>query len=110
MGYIFLIGDFAEQEAALKVEKSWVPSNNLAPFFNNFKSIFLLICHALFLLIDKAPCLLIIKYSYVRNLALNLAWKFSVFSLISNMEINFSFKKKLIESRKAFLLTIFFLI
>ena len=43
-----LIGDLAPQEEARNVEKSWVPNNNLAPFFIAFKSSFLRTCHALF--------------------------------------------------------------
>ena len=63
IGNIFFIGDFAEHEEDLKVEKLWVPSNTLAPFLISFKSIFFFICQALFLLIDNVPCLLTIKYS-----------------------------------------------
>ena len=61
--FIFFIGDFAEHDDDLKVVKSWVPSKIFAPFFNNFRLKFFLICHAWFLLIDRLPSLLIILYS-----------------------------------------------
>ena len=63
MELIFFIGDFAEHEAALKVEKSCVPSKNFAPFFKRLIFNFFLISQALFLSIDNNPCLLIIRYS-----------------------------------------------
>ena len=63
IGYIFLMGDLAEHDEDLKIEKSCVPSKIFAPFFNNFKFIFFFTCHALYLSSYKSPCLLIIKYS-----------------------------------------------
>ena len=59
---IVLIGDLAPQDAALKVEKSWVPNSSLAPFFINFKFSFFRMCHALFFCSVKGDCLLTIIY------------------------------------------------
>ena len=57
-----LIGDLAPQEEDLHVEKSLVPSKNLAAFFISliFKTDF--ICHALFKSRDSGAMRLIITY------------------------------------------------
>ena len=76
---IVLIGLFAEQDEALKVEKSFFPIKNFAPFFNFFKSIFFFICQTLFLLIVGTLSLFNIIYLYTLPLAEYLEWNFSFF-------------------------------
>ena len=44
-----LTGDLASHDEARKVEKSWVPNNNFAPFFMALTSNFFLMCQALFI-------------------------------------------------------------
>ena len=56
------MADLAEQEEALKVEKSCLPVKILAPLFKRFISIFFFTCQDLFLSIVRDPTLLIIEY------------------------------------------------
>ena len=99
---IFFIGDFAEQDEALNVEKSWVPSKIFAPFFNRLILSFFLTCHALLLFKDNDPSLLIILYSYILSLASNLEWKVDFFLLMEIIDIKFFPKKKFNEFKNFF--------
>ena len=87
--FIVLIGDFAPQEEARNVEKSWVPINNFAPLFIALISNFLRICQALFFCNAKGDILLIITYSYVLFFASNLEWNllfaFFIFKTVTGL-------------------------
>ena len=91
------MGDFAEHEDDLKVEKSCVPSRILAPFLISLKSNLVLICQALFFSNDNDPSLFIILYSYVLSLAKYLELNFKLFLLISTTEIRYLLKKNLMN-------------
>ena len=81
------IGDLAEHEEDLKVEKSCRPFKTFAPDLNNLISNFDLMCQALLRSKDKAPNLLIILYWYSLSFAEYLELKSNFFFLISIIDI-----------------------
>ena len=68
-----LIGDLELHEDDLKVEKSLLPSNNLAAFFMSLTFKIDFMCHALLNSSDNGAMRLTIAYLYSLFLALNLA-------------------------------------
>ena len=68
-----LIGDLDLHEEDLKVEKSLLPSNNLAAFFMRLKFKIDFMCQALLNSNDNGAWRLTITYLYSLFLALNLA-------------------------------------